>query len=126
MAVGEKISAIANDSSRVWRGAAIDGHEFAKRVAFADLEVRGISRVFQILCALTDRAKGVEAIVRSNARRALEHDMTLQPRTRADLHIGADHAIRSDLAIVPDLRSGMNDDGGMDLRHVGLFLDDAE
>ena len=54
VAVGEEISAAADARDRAGRGAAMHGDEFAESVLVADLEIRRLARVFQILRLLPD------------------------------------------------------------------------
>src|SRR5579885_1081937 len=96
MRIGEEISAVADPRGRAGGGAAIDGAKFAKRVAVADLEMRRLAGVFQILRALPDGCVGVKTIRAPDFRRAAKGDVMLQPAILAEDDFFFDDAIGPD------------------------------
>ena len=115
--VSEKISSAADARFSFAASAAVDCNEFTKRVFVPDLEVSRFVLIFHVLRLLADRAIGVEFVSRARRHRAGEGDVILQPAVRAQNHVGANYAIRSDDCAGPDFRPRINDRGRMNL-HV--------
>ena len=69
MAVGQKISAIADPRLSLGCRAAVDRDELAKGIFVADFEIGRLALIFQILRLLADRAVGVEFVVAPGAHR---------------------------------------------------------
>ena len=95
--VSQKISAITDARSSLARRAAIHGNEFAKSISVADFQKSRLTRVFQILRLLPDRAIGVKLIARACSHRPGQRDVMLQPAVFANHHFGPDDAIRPDV-----------------------------
>src|SRR4051794_10151860 len=115
VAVGQKISATADARFAVPGRAPIDGHEFAKRVLVADLEIRRFAGVFQILRLLADRGVGVKLVPRASACRSANRDVVLQPAVGAEHDASLDDAIWTDDGPGAELRSAINDRSRMNL-----------
>src|SRR5262249_11327864 len=97
MAVGEKISAIADPGFAFARLSPINRNEFSTSVFVADFQVRRFAAIFQILCLLADRTVSIELVLRANLRRSAEGDVMLQPATWPEEDVRADNAVRTDV-----------------------------
>ncbi len=69
VAVGEKISAIADARFARAGRAAVHGDKFAERIFVADLEICRLALIFQILGLLADRAVGIKFVPRAGRHR---------------------------------------------------------
>ena len=97
----------------VLHGADVEGAELADRVAVADLQTRGLARVFFVLRSCSQRTELEDAVVFANARMALDHAVRANRRARADLHMGADNRIRPHRNSRVQLRGRINEGRGM-------------
>ena len=110
----EAMAADARDSAAAGR-AAMQRDEFANGVVVADLQPGGLAFVFEILWRQADRGKRKNAIVRAQPRGALQLHVRDKLALFAHLHVGADHAVRADLARCRHLRRRINDRGLVDV-----------
>ena len=77
VAVGQKISAIADPRLAISFRATVNRAELAKGIFVANFQISRFTRVFQILRLLSDRAVSIEFIFRSRPHRPAKGDMML-------------------------------------------------
>src|ERR1700737_3705251 len=77
--------------------AAVDGDKLADYVMVADLQPCRFTRVGDVLRRQANRSKREETIVRANCRGAFDRDVRSKTAALANLDLGPNHTIRSDL-----------------------------
>jgi hypothetical protein len=82
----------------------------------ADLQIRRLAQIFQILGLLADGAIRIKFVPRPGDHRTGEGDMMLEPAVRPEDYAGLHDAIRADDGTWTDLRLRIDDGGRMDLR----------
>src|SRR2546427_772345 len=104
--------------SRVELGAAVDGDVLADDVAVADLDRRVLAGVFLVLRRRADRGEMEDAVAPADASTAVEHDVRADPGALAQFDPGAYDRVRPDLDLCCQLRTVMDDGGGVNRRHA--------
>src|SRR5882724_2553331 len=120
MAVGKKGSSIADAGFSFAGGAPADCNEFAKRIFIADLQIRRLTLIFQVLRLLSDRAGSVKSVFRSALHGSAKSDGMFQPAIWPAHHVGSDDAIRTNNCLRANFSSGINDRGRMNPRAAHL------
>ena len=87
--------------------AATDSTKFANRIPITDAETCRLTGVLLVLRVITDRRKLIDMIIFAYFRRAVDHDVAVDPCTAVYLDMIADHCIGADLNIVRDIRAGL-------------------
>ena len=77
MAIGEKISAVGNLCFPIALGAAIHGHELAKDIFIANLQIGWLAGILEVLGLVPDRAIGVKFVPGPDPHRAHQRDVML-------------------------------------------------
>ncbi len=72
MGIGEKKVLVADDGFFASAGAAMNGGKFAEGIALADLEMRGLAPVFQVLGLEPDGGVGEKFVAGTDFARAVE------------------------------------------------------
>src|SRR5690242_14804972 len=75
--VGEKIATASNPRFAVAGCAPIDGNEFTEGIFVTDFQICRLTRIFEILCLLADRAIRVELVAGTGVSRSAKRNMML-------------------------------------------------
>src|SRR3981081_3908255 len=94
--------------------AAVDSDKLSDYVMVADLQARRFTRIGDVLRRQANRSKREETIVRANFRGTFDRDVRSQTTALANLDLGPNHAIRSDLARRTNLAFWIDDRRRMD------------
>src|SRR5690606_29510480 len=115
VAVGEDPVAVAQPgNAAAVAGAAVDGDEFADRIAVADLQLHALAAVFLVLRLAADRGVAVEDVVAADPGRPFDRAMRADAGVVADFHFRADHRIGANLHARAEARARVNDGSRMD------------
>jgi hypothetical protein len=79
-----------------------DRTKLANRVPITDCETCRLVGVLLVLWIITDGGKLIDMIIFAYFRRAVDDDVTVNPRTAANFDMIADYGVRADLNIVGD------------------------
>ena len=122
--IGEEIAATADPGAITGSSGAVDAHKFAETVLIADLHIRRLPLVFEILGLLGNGAVGEKAVVAPDAGETANGDVVLEPAAVAEDDVRADDAIRADNDAGTELRGGIDNGSGMNLgcRHGGRVI----
>src|SRR5258708_184030 len=85
-------------------GAAIHRDGFAKHVAVADFEKRGLALLFLVLRRVAQGSELKNLVAGADARRSVDHRVRADPSAGADDHIRTDDRERTDLDVRRYLR----------------------
>jgi hypothetical protein len=100
-------------------GASIHGNTFAQLAARPDNQLRGAAAVMHRLRRRPKRSKGLDNGAFADSRDSGDVNVGDEAHTIAELHIGPDCAVGTDLDIVADARPGGHARGWID-RHLIL------
>src|SRR5262245_259732 len=107
-------------------GAAVDRDVLAEDVAVADLDAGRLVVVLEVLRALPEDGAAEDNVALAHRERADQVSVRAQHAAGADTHPAFDNGVRADHDIVPQLRLGGDDGGGMDarryVRHLGTRI----
>src|SRR5438876_9020491 len=120
MTVGEKCASIADAGFSFAGGAPADCYEFAKRIFIADLQIRRLTLIFQVLRLLSDRAGSVKSVFRASLHWSAERDVVLQPAVWTEHDVRADDAVWTDACRSTEFCSGFNNGRRVNLRGAHL------
>src|SRR5690606_27655906 len=107
-----------------FHGTPVDGAVLADDIAIADLEPRGLAPVGDVLRRVAERAELEHAIVAPDAGRAAHHHVRAEPGAVADLDVGPDDGVGTDLDPLAETRPRIDHRGGMDRgsAHIPLYV----
>ena len=100
-------------TSAAFHGAAADGDALANLVVVADLQPRRLAFVGNILRRHADGAERKEGVVGADFRGPFDRHVRHQTAALAQFDLGANHAIRTDLARCRNFCPRIDDGGGM-------------
>src|SRR5262245_23912736 len=93
----QRVVADASESATFYR-ATIEGDKFTNLVVVSDFEARGFAGIGKILRRHANRAERKEAILNTDFGRSLDRNMRNQVASFTEFHVGANHAVRPNLA----------------------------
>ena len=91
------VAAHASHASALCRGA-VNGDVLADHVVIANLQSSGFALVGNVLRGKADRTKRIELIIRTDFRRPFKRNVRAEVTTFAEFDIGANRAVRADIA----------------------------
>jgi len=104
--------------SRVERGAAVDGDVLADGIAVADLDRGVLAGVFLVLRRRADRGEMEDAVAPADTRTPVEHHVRADPGALPQFDPGTDDRVRPDRDVCCELRTVMDDGGGVNRPHA--------
>ena len=96
---------------------AVHGDVFAEGVVVADACPRCAALPFQVLRLETDGGEREKLVTCADLGVAVDDDVRMQPVSLAKRDVPADDAVRANNTVAAESGPGMNDCGGMNLRH---------
>ena len=124
VAVGHEQIVVTDARDAFFLGAgAVDGDEFTKTVAGADLKTRRLAAIGTVLGREAERDMRGEDIAGAQRQWAFEHGMRADHAVVADPHMGADNGVGADLDALAESGLGIDAGSGVDaaLLHPGMM-----
>src|SRR5204862_2552806 len=114
----EVVAPDADDQSPALR-LAVDGDEFADPVAVANAGLGALAFVLEVLRGDSGGGIGEENVILANPRGPFHVVVRHQAGAGADMHFGAQDAVRADIGRGIYFRSGVDEGGGVDRHRSG-------